>query len=181
MFWLFIILGVVILGLATSIWILIVLFYTRVPFVKMPARHITTLLEAIHITSADTVYDLGCGDAHVLIKIAERTGARTVGFDISPIAYLKAKWNIQKAKTTTKVYFKDFRNVDISQANIIFVFLIVGIMERTWNFLLTHARPGTRVISYGFSFPGIIPDQTISTSSSAQGSQLYIYTIPLTS
>lgn len=168
---------IVILALILSVWILLVLFYTRVPFVKTPDKKIDILLKELSLTAQDTVYDLGCGDGHVLIAIEKASGAKTVGYDLSPVAYVKARFNVRNARTKTQIYFKDFKHADLFKADVIFVFLIVGVMKETWKFLQTHARPGTKIVSYGFSFPDVLPDKVVEDAVAPTSSKFFFYTI----
>ena len=105
-----------------SIYILFILFFTRVPFVRTPKKVIQKILEEIDIKSSHVVYDLGCGDAKFLIAVEKATGAKTIGFELSPWAYLLAKLNIFFKKSKTKVYYKNFYKENLSKADLVFCF-----------------------------------------------------------
>lgn len=167
-----------VIGLCISVWMLLVLFYTRVPFVKTPEKKIPALLSELSLSSEQTVYDLGCGDAHILLAIEKSTGATTIGYELSPIAYAKARWNVWRAQAHTKVMFGDFHRAPLQDADVVFIFLIVGVMKQTWSFLTQTCRPGTVIISYGFVFPDVKPDKVVHTPDAPHGSAFIFYTIP---
>ena len=50
-----------------------------VPFVPTPMEVVDTMLDMARVTAADLVYDLGCGDGRIVIRAAQRFGARGVG------------------------------------------------------------------------------------------------------
>lgn len=108
--------------LVIVIWTLSVFIFTKVPYVKTPIKNISTLLDSLKITDRDIVYDLGCGNAEVLIEIERLTYAATLGFEISPFAFIMAKINIYRKKSSTRLLYRDFRNQDLSDATIVFFF-----------------------------------------------------------
>ena len=54
------------------------------PFLSTPSDLIPALLELADVTSEDTVADLGCGDARILVEAAVRTGCRSIGVETDP-------------------------------------------------------------------------------------------------
>lgn len=171
------ILGIILALALVMLWIFIILIYTRVPYVKTPKKNIDLLLKNIHFTKEDVIFDLGCGDADVLITIDKAIGATTYGYEISPFAFFRAWLTIKLQHAKTKVYFKDFRSANVEKATYIFVFLIPSIMEKTAAWIEAHAPKGVTVISYGFTFPGRTPSATIKTDpANTHASNFYFYT-----
>jgi len=173
---LFGILGIIFALALVMLWIFIILIYTRVPYVKTPKKNIDLLLQQIHFTKEDVVFDLGCGDADVLIAIDKSTGAKTYGFEISPFAFCRAWFSLKQRHANTKVYFKDFHSANLQKATYIFVFLITGIMNKTAAWIESRAPKGVTVISYGFTFPDKKPITMIKTDpTNTHASNFYIY------
>src|SRR5438094_1103617 len=56
----------------------------EVPYVPTPEPIVRTMLEVADVGADDIVYDLGCGDGRIVIRAAEKYGARGVGVDIDP-------------------------------------------------------------------------------------------------
>lgn len=162
-------------GLFTALWILGTLIYTGVPYVKTPHSKYDLLLAEMDISSADTVYDLGCGDADLLIQVSSTTGASCIGYEISPIAYLRAWFKIRRSGLPIRLHFGNFRKARLANATVVFCFLAPLAMPLTSRFLKTHARKGARIFSYGFPLPGWSAIRTVSTSDRPSGSRLYVY------
>ncbi len=118
----------------------------------------------------------GCGSASTLIAIAKATGAKTVGFELSPWAYFLAKLNIKLHNATTKVLYRNFYKQDLSGATIIFCFLLDSVMKKLGYKLDTDLKPGTTVISYAFKIPQWEPSKVINTNpNNPKASKIYIY------
>lgn len=167
---------ITVISLLLILAIFIIFLYTKVPFVKTPKRAIKIILENINISPSDTVYDLGCGDASMLIAIEKHTQAKTIGYEISPFAYLKARLNIFINRSKTKLFYKNFYQEDLGEANIIFCFLIQRVMSKVGDQLKKQLRPGTTVVSYAFPIPDWIPTEVIKTrQNDPEASKIYIY------
>src|SRR5689334_431233 len=54
------------------------------PYIPTPEAIVQRMLEAAHVTSADTVYDLGSGDGRIVITAVQKFGAHAVGIEIQP-------------------------------------------------------------------------------------------------
>lgn len=172
---LFILLVVFVL-LILSIAILIILFYTRVPFVRTPGRVIDKIIKTAGINAKDIVYDLGCGDAKVMVEVAKRTGAKVVGFEISPWAFFLGRLRIRFTKSKTKILYKNFYKENLAPADVIFCFLIDSVMEKVGKQLETQLRPGTTVISFAFHIPQWQPSKIIEPfPEKKKSSKIYIY------
>ncbi len=159
-----------------AIYIFIILLKTKVPFVRTPLAVIDTIINAVGITSRDTVYDLGCGNARVLIEIERKTGARVVGYELSPWAYFLARWNVRLHQSKALIGYADFYKADLSPATVVFAFLIVAVMPKVGAQLEKQLKPGTTVVCYGFSIPQWTPNKTIPTrQNDPKASKIYIY------
>ncbi len=164
--------------LVLVIYIFIILLYTKVPFVKTPKKSINIILDKISISAKDTIYDIGCGDASMLIAIEKKFGAKTIGYEISPWAYALGRLNIYFHNSKTKILFKNFYKEDLSGATMVFCFLIVAVMEKVGRQLISQLKPGTKVISYGFHIPDWKPINTIDTNpKKPNSSKIFIYII----
>ncbi len=52
---------------------------------------IRTALEAVNMSPGDLFVDIGCGDGRVLRAARKHYGANCLGFEINPMAFLKAR------------------------------------------------------------------------------------------
>ena len=86
------------------------------------------MLKMAKVTSADVVYDLGCGDGKIVIAAARKYGARGVGIDIDPERIKEATANAKEAGVADKVRFilGDIfdSSVPIGDATVVTLFLM---------------------------------------------------------
>ncbi|RJR31399.1 hypothetical protein C4569_02130 [Candidatus Parcubacteria bacterium] len=152
-------------GAATFLllWSIGTYLIVRVPYAPTPKIVAGEIIKAAEISPGQTVYDLGCGDGRILF-LAEKMGARTVGYELSLWAYLQAKIICRIKKSKTKIFCKNFLKDDISEADVIFCFLLGRVIEDIGTKIKSSARPGTKIISYTFQFPGWQPYKIIQTS-----------------
>lgn len=100
----------------------------------------------------DTVYELGCGDAMFLITAAKEFGARGVGIEIDPLRFVISTIMTHIIRVSDKVIIKrkNFFNEDISQASVVFVYLVPKALQRLLPKLRKELKPGTKIISYRY-------------------------------
>lgn len=129
----------------------------RCPFVPSKKVVHEKAIEIAGIKNRDVVYDLGCGDARFLIAVASKfKGIKCVGYEISPFLYLLAKIKTRRYKNI-KIIFGNFFKKDISEADIIFCYLLPSIMKKLEKKILKEIKKSLRVVSQDFSFPNIKP------------------------
>ena len=128
------------------------------PFVRSDKKRIATMLECAAIKSGEIVYDLGSGDGSLVIEAARR-GAHAIGIEINPFLTWYSRWRIRKNNFSGKVRIiaKDFRNIDLHDANIIFLYLWPETIVKLKEKLTRELTPGTRIISNAFAISGWIP------------------------
>jgi hypothetical protein len=100
----------------------------------------------------DTVYDLGCGDGTALNVAASEFGTKGVGIEIDPLRYLfsKLRFKINGLSKKVKIIKKNFHDVDISQASVIFVYLVPNALERLRPKFLKELNVGTLLVSFRY-------------------------------
>lgn len=173
---LFIILGIAIVGLIASLLALFFLFKTRVPFVRTPHETWKTIIEQVPPQHGLRVTDIGCGDASMLFALeAARPDLRLDGYELAPWPYVLSRFKRWLKKSKVQLYYRDFYTVDLSQYDVIFCFLIAGVMPKLEKKLRQELKPGAMVISYGFTFPSWQPAQVIDNPSKRWRSKINIY------
>ena len=105
-----------------------------------------------NVKKGDIVYDLGCGTGTALIVAAKEFGAKGVGIEIDPLRYYTAKFLVNKNKLSgsIKIIKKNFFDVDISDATVIFVYLVPKALERLKPKLLRELKRGTLLVSFRY-------------------------------
>ena len=147
-----------------------------VPFVPTPDRVVAKMLEVAKVGPKDVVYDLGSGDGRIVIAAAKKHGARGVGIDIDPQRVKEARANAEKAGVSKRVEFRegDLFTADISEANVVTLYLLSGVNLRLRPKLLAELKPGTRIVSHGFD----MGDWTPTASHTVGTSTVYYWVVP---
>lgn len=158
--------------------IIIGLVQTRgVPFVSTNKKDFDAILKSVDLTVGETVYDLGCGKAHLLVKAAKEYNVKGVGYEISLWPYVWAKFNVWRAKANVKIYFKNFFKDDLSKADVVFCYLFPEVMAKLEDKFKKELKQGSRVVSYGFKLPNIISTSEIITNDdNLELGKIFVYT-----
>lgn len=130
-------------------------------FIPTSRKVVQRMLAFTQIRKGETVYDLGCGDARLLIKANKRYGARAIGIEISPFIYCLAvicTW-IYRADVT--LIRGDALNRGYNDADVIFCYLLPDMLQ-TLVSNLGHLKPNCRIISHQFEIPGWTPSGQIT-------------------
>jgi SAM-dependent methyltransferase len=132
-----------------------------VPFVPTPYVVIDEMLRLANVTAQDFVMDLGSGDGRVLITAAKKFGARGVGVDLDEHLIFQSEAAAEQAGVADRVKFlqQDLFKTDLSQATVITMYLLPGVMMRLRPALL-GLKPGTRLVSHDFRLDDWNPDVT---------------------
>lgn len=132
-----------------------------VPFVPTPYVVVEEMLRLANVTAQDFVLDLGSGDGRVLITAAKKFGARGIGVDLDGELVAESVEAAAAAGVADRVKFlqQDLFKTDISQATVITMYLLPGVMMRLRPALL-NLRPGTRLVSHDFRLEDWSPDAT---------------------
>jgi ribosomal protein L11 methylase PrmA len=104
------------------------------------------------ITSSDVIYDLGCGEAELLITAAKEYGAKGVGVEIDAIRIVTAKLRVFKNRVNNLIQIKsgNFFKQDLSKATVINLYLVPKTLEKLKPKFLKELSPGTRIVSYRY-------------------------------
>lgn len=122
------------------------------PWWRTSDAKIRESLKLAKVTKKDNVYDLGCGDGRVLIIAAKEFGARGVGVEIDPLRALISTLMIHAngVQDKVKIKRKNFFDVDISDATVVFVYLVPKALGRLKLKLLKELKKGTLLVSYRY-------------------------------
>lgn len=146
-----------------------------VPFVTTPESSVERMLELAQIKPADTVLDLGSGDGRIPIAAVRDWGAqRAVGVEIDPLLVRTAREQARIEGVAERVTFiqGDLFEQDLSQANVLTLFLLQRINNRLRPVILDTMAPGSRVVSHVFHMEDWEPDAFDSYRN------LYLWIVP---
>jgi len=153
---------------------LIDLIRIRVPFVPSSRKAIKKIVDLIPVDKDKIIYDLGCGDGRVLIAYTKKYGVRGIGYELGWLAYSLARFNVWLTKTPIKIYKQNFYKVNLSQADIVFCYLLPATLKNIEKKLIDELKPGAKIISLDFQFPNWSPTQKIELTNKA--GKIFIYT-----
>ena len=138
---------------------------------------IRTALDAVPMSAGELLVDIGCGDGRVLRAARRRYGVVCRGFEINPIAFLKAAL-LTAGRRGIELRFRNFWNADLAAADVVSCYLFPDVMRRLGEKLAGELRNGARVISFNFPIPGWKPQRTLRADSKLHNDPIYIYHIP---
>ncbi len=152
-----------------------------------PFDVVRKMLEMAEVSSEDVVYDLGCGDARILIMAVNEFGAkRAVGYEISQDLYKTAQQEIQHQNLQDQITLirGDLLDADLSEASVITLYLSDRANEVLRPKLEKEAKPGTRIVSYFFPIATWQPASEVNLADLSVDAvvylkeTLYLYLIP---
>ena len=160
--------------------------FSPVPFITTPDEVVQRMLELAGTRAADLVVDLGSGDGRIVIAAAREFGARGLGIELDRALVEKSREYARQAGVADRVSFLqgDVLDADLSQASVVTVYLLPGLINRLQPRFLEQLRPGTRIVSHAFRMTGWAPDRAdtvrISRPHPGQGdeSTLYLWVVP---
>lgn len=155
MLWLIVLLVLIALLVPTAYagWIGAPYAPTRMPVVDKA-------FDQIGLGKEDVLVDLGAGDGKILLAAIKRD-ARAYGFELSPIMWLVTAIRLLGKRSAT-VKFGNFYHRDISDATIVFSFLMPQSMPRVKEYLARQKLPrGRYLLVYMFPFQDVPPRQVI--------------------
>ena len=145
------------------------------PYLPSTPVAVEEMLRLADVRAADLVVDLGSGDGRIPIAAARAFGARGFGVDIDPKLVEEANENARKAGVEKQVRFleRDVFEADISEATVVTLYLLSGLVQRLKPKLMKELRPGARIVAHDFGFKDWTPDRTVTISKN-----YYLYIVP---
>jgi predicted RNA methylase len=150
------------------------------PYVVSPQLVVDQMLAAAGVRPGELVYDLGCGDGRVVITAAQRFGAKSVGVELKPDLVRAATDQIKKLglQNRARVIQGDLMEVDISDADVVVLYLMTLSNDLVRPKLEKSLRAGARVVSHDFKVPGWKPKAVEKTEAFNRVHTIYVYTMP---
>lgn len=169
------------LGLALIVFLILFWLFSSsytagygAPFVPMEAEVVEGVMRIAEVKPGEIFYDLGSGDGRLVIAAALR-GARACGVEIDPLRALYSRfwiWLLRLGKNA-RIIRSNFFDVDLSGADIVCLYLLQETNEKIQSKLEKELRPGARIVSVAFTFPGWMPEK-IDPNGTVYG-PIYLY------
>ena len=133
-------------------------------------------MELADIKPGDKVYDLGCGDGRLVISASKRYQARAVGIEISPLAYILARLKAFASGANVTFILGNFLDYDISDADVVFCYLLEGHMKKLQDKFKTLKRD-CRIVCHQFEIPGWEPQVRVQVEGNSYVAAVFKYEI----
>jgi SAM-dependent methyltransferase len=153
-------------------------FLSLAPWVPMRKKDLPRAARLANIRPGETFFDLGAGDGRLVFHMAKtHPGSLAIGIELFWPAWLFA-WlkNRLYGPANARFVWGDALAYGLGQADAVFLFAMPGsLTERLAAKLRSELRPGSRVITYTFAFPGWTP---VSVDKPAENDlAIYLYYI----
>ena len=129
------------------------------------------------VSKKDIVYELGSGDGEFILMASREFGAKATGIEIDYTRYWismirKKIWEIRGMREIGGVKFvrKDFKKVNLSDATVVYFYLVPAVIKGIMPKLKKELRPGTKIISYRYEVP-------LPLSKKDKKNKMYLYKI----
>jgi SAM-dependent methyltransferase len=145
-----------------------------------PPETVAEMLRLAEIKKGDVLYDLGSGDGRIPIAAAKEFGIRAVGIEIDPKLISEAESNARSAGVAQLVRFRneDMFRIDVSEANVVTLYLSEKLNVLLRPKLLRELRPGSRIVSHDFRMGNWKPEQTVRVPWGKLYRTVYVWTVP---
>lgn len=139
----------------------------EVIYVPTPSDIVSRMVQLATVTRDDVVFELGCGDARILIATVKEGGAKKgVGVDIDPERVTESTENVKKAGLADRIeirqgdIFDDKVTAGLADASLVMLYMSDELNLLLRPKLLRTLKPGARIVSHRFIMGDWKPDRT---------------------
>jgi len=117
------------------------------------------MLILAELKPGETFYDLGAGDGRTVIMAAKDFGAKAVGVELREDLAKRALNSIYELGLDRRVEIlqDDIFKVDLTPADVVFLYLTTSANEKVKPKLESELRPGARIVSHDYEILGWKP------------------------
>ncbi len=147
------------------------------PYVTTPNDVVEKMLMLADVGKRDVVYDLGSGDGRIVIRAAQKFGAKAVGVEIDEKLCQQANERIRALglQRKARVECADMQTADLHDATVVTLYLNTVANAKIKPQLEKQLREGTRIVSHGFEIPGWKPVKTDTCNGERLHHKVYLY------
>lgn len=157
------------------------------PYVPTPQVVVDQMLRLGNVGERDFVVDLGSGDGVIVLTAARQFKARGMGVDIDPLLVKLSNDAAKKLGIADRARFlqQDVFKADLSEATVLTLYLLPGMMINLRPKLFNELKPGVRVVSHDYHLGEWRADDQISFDvpekeavNGVPKATLYLWTVP---
>jgi len=157
---------------------------------NLDVEYIPSRMEAVQemlklgvVGAEDFLVDLGSGDGRIVITAARMLGTRGLGVDLNAKLIEFSKRNAVKAGVADLTEFRvqDFFKTDISQADVVTLYVLTDLNLMLRTKLLNELKPGTRIVSQAGHMGEWRPDKIVILDIVIKDRKkifIYLWTVP---
>ncbi len=129
------------------------------PYVPTPLPVVRHMLTLAQLKPGEVFFDLGAGDGRTVVMAAKEFGARAVGVELREDLAKKALSTIYDEGLQDRVTIVngDMFNVDLTSADVIFLYLTTSANEKIKPKLEAELKKGVRIVSHDYEIVGWKP------------------------
>lgn len=171
-----IVIGLILVLILILVFTIIAHIWVATPFVPTPNKIVESMITLADMRGDEKVYDLGAGDGKILIAAKRRfLGIRAEGFEIALGVWLLGKIRIALSRQHVTLRMRNSLHQNLRDADVIFLYLLSGMMEHLESKFDSELRPGTKVVSHAFQFPGRKPVKELRVPWGRKEKKLFLY------
>jgi len=138
------------------------------------------MLTLANLRPGETVYDLGAGDGRILSAAVRDFNAKALGIELHEPRYHAIAKRIQaeRLEDSAKVIQSDFLSINLSQADVVTLYLLTSVNSLLRPKLERELKPNTRVVSHDFPIRGWKPLHVEKVWAESNSHIVYLYEIP---
>lgn len=149
---------------------------TPVPFVPTPKHIVDAMISLVPWKGNEIVCDLGAGDGRVLERIQRRYPSVTaLGCEFVPSVWLLARVRALVMRSGVRITLQSLRSFNVSQADVVVLYLFPGLMKELAEKFQRELRPGTYVVTQTFGFPDKTPLKEIRVPRFGSEVSVFLY------
>lgn len=168
MYFYIIILVLIILLVLLKLSSTIISLYSGSPGGETNKDIIRKIFKEINLKKEFVFYDLGSGIGNNLIVASKEFGAKSYGFEISPLPYIISKIRTRRIKNCN-ISYQNILKTDLSKADVIYCYLLPELLKKLEPKL--NKLKNTIIISQVFKISNLKPKKEFKIN----GKMVYIY------
>ena len=134
------------------------------PFVPSPPQVVRQMLLLADLRAGEVIFDLGAGDGRTVIMAVKDFGARAVGVELREDLVKKTLSTVyeQSLQDRITIVNGDMLGVDLSSADVVFLYLTTSANERIKPKLEVELKRGVRIVSHDYEVVGWKPAKVVN-------------------
>ncbi len=149
------------------------------PYVPTPTDVVEKMLELAELKPGEIIYDLGSGDGRIIHTAAKRFKAKGVGIEIHGNLIEQSRKTAEEIGVSDTAQFirGNLLDVDLSQADVVTVYLLTPSNERIREKLEHELSDEARVVTHDFPISRWTPSNKASFVGESGKHILYLYRV----